>query len=70
MLAIGIGYSDSILNVCIHSKIRKKRIVAFLIDETQIQIGSTEQAWPWVAIEPLHRRILGVYITYQDMGIF
>ena len=43
--------SDSILNVSIHSKIRK-RIVAFLIiDETQIQIGSsTEQAWLWVAI--------------------
>jgi transposase-like protein len=28
----------------------RKRIVAFLIDETQIQIGSTEQAWLWVAI--------------------
>jgi putative transposase len=40
----------------------KKRIVAFLIDETQIQIGSTE-AWLWVAIEPLHRRILGVYVS-------
>ena len=48
----------------------KKRIVAFLIDETQIQIGSTEQAWLWVAIEPPHRRILGVYIIYQDIGIF
>jgi hypothetical protein len=28
----------------------KKRIAAFLIDETQIQIGSTEQAWLWVDI--------------------
>jgi transposase-like protein len=40
----------------IHPFKNKKRIVAFLIDETQIQIGSTE-AWLWVAIEPLHRSI-------------
>ena len=29
-----------------------KRIAAFLIDETQLQIGSTE-AWIWVAVERL-----------------
>jgi hypothetical protein len=27
-----------------------------------IQIGGTE-AWIWVAIEPVHRDILGVYIS-------
>jgi putative transposase len=39
-----------------------KRIAAFLIDETQLQIGSTE-AWVWVAVEPIHRVVLGVFIS-------
>jgi transposase-like protein len=39
-----------------------KRIAGFLIDETQIQIGGTE-LWLWVAIEPIHRTILGGYIS-------
>ena len=49
-----------------------KRIAAFLIDETQMQIGGTE-AWLWVAIEPIHRAILGVYLQtqeYADSRIF
>ena len=33
---------------------KKTRVTAFIIDETQIQIGSNK-AWLWVAIEPLHR---------------
>src|SRR5919197_2475101 len=41
---------------------RKTRITAFIIDETQIQIGYNE-AWLWVAVEPIHRQILGVYIS-------
>jgi transposase-like protein len=57
-----IGYSDSILNI-IYLSIQNKRIVAIFIDETQIKIGSIEETWLWVAIEPsLHRKILGVYI--------
>lgn len=39
-----------------------KRIAAFLIDETQLQIGSTE-SWVWVAVEPIHRVVLGVYFS-------
>ncbi len=39
-----------------------KRIAVFLIDETYIQIGGTE-AWIWIAIEPIHRIVLGVYIS-------
>ena len=31
-----------------------KRVSAFLIDETMIQIGDTK-AWLWVAVEPVHR---------------
>jgi putative transposase len=36
-----------------------KWIAAFLIDETQMQIGGTE-AWLLVAIERIHRAILAV----------
>ena len=39
-----------------------KRVSAFLIDETMVQIGP-DQAWLWVAVEPIHRQILGVYIS-------
>jgi putative transposase len=41
---------------------RCKRVSAFLIDETMLQIG-TDEAWLWVAVEPIHKQILGVYIS-------
>jgi transposase-like protein len=41
-----------------------KRVTAFLIDETYIRIGGCE-AWVWIAIEPVHRYILLVYMSYQ-----
>jgi len=41
---------------------RCKRVSAFLIDETMIQIGYSE-AWLWVVVEPIHKQILGVYIS-------
>ena len=44
------------------NKKKSSRITAFVIDETQIQIGSDE-AWLWIAIEPIYHRILGVYIS-------
>jgi len=44
----------------------RKRVSAFLIDETMLQIG-TEEAWLWVAVEPIHKQILG--FTSQDTGI-
>ncbi|OLE43277.1 MAG: hypothetical protein AUF73_02770 [Thaumarchaeota archaeon 13_1_20CM_2_39_11] len=40
-----------------------KRVPAFLIDETMIQIGSSNEAWLWIAVEPIHRQILGVHIS-------
>jgi putative transposase len=43
-----------------------KRVAAFLIDETMVQIGS-DQAWLWIAVEPIHRQILGVYIKHRNM---
>ena len=38
-----------------------KRVSAFLIDETMVQIGP-DHAWLWVAVEPIHRQIR-VYIS-------
>ena len=44
-----------------------KRVHAFLIDETYVQVGSFE-AWVWVAVEPVHRYILGVHLSrHQNM---
>ena len=39
-----------------------KRVQAFLVDETYVKVGSFE-AWVWVAVEPVHRYILGVYLS-------
>jgi transposase-like protein len=39
-----------------------KRVSVFLIDETMLQI-STDEAWLWIAVEPIHKQILGVYIS-------
>jgi putative transposase len=41
---------------------KKSRITAFIIDETQIQIG-TNEAWLWIATEPIRHKILGIYIS-------
>src|ERR1700693_4027837 len=44
-----------------------KRVQAFLVDETYVTVGSSE-AWVWVAVEPVHRFILGVYLSrHQNM---
>ena len=44
-----------------------KRVQAFLVDETYLKVGSFE-AWVWVAVEPIHRCILGVYLSrHQNM---
>jgi len=43
------------------------RVYAFLVDETYVKVGSFE-AWVWVAVEPVHRFILGVYLSrYRNM---
>ena len=45
---------------------KRKRISAFIIDETVIQIGS-QHFWLWLCIEPIHRSVLG--ILYQKREI-
>ena len=39
--------------------LKRTRVTAFIIDETILQIGS-DYAWLWVAIEPVHKQVLGV----------
>jgi transposase-like protein len=46
---------------------KKSRIAAFGIDQTIIQIGGAN-AWLWVAVEPMHYRIILEFI-FQGTGI-
>jgi putative transposase len=43
---------------------KRKRVSAFIIDETVIQIGS-QHFWLWVCIEPIHSSVLGIYISEE-----
>ena len=43
---------------------KRKRVSAFIIDETVIQIGS-HSFWLWISIEPVHRSVLGIYISKE-----
>jgi len=44
--------------------LQEKRVSAFMIDETIIQIGN-QQFWLWTCIEPVHRSVLGIYISEE-----
>ena len=41
---------------------KHRKISAFIIDETIIQIGG-QHFWLWICIEPIHRSVLGIYIS-------
>ena len=44
---------------------KRKRVAAFIIDETAvIQIGS-KHFWLWFCIEPIHSSVLGIYISEE-----
>ncbi|HSF01249.1 MAG TPA: hypothetical protein VLA48_10200, partial [Nitrososphaeraceae archaeon] len=43
---------------------KNRRISAFIIDETVIQIGG-QHFWLWTCIEPVHRSVLGIYISEE-----
>jgi putative transposase len=43
---------------------KRKRINEFIVDETQIKVGS-QYIWLWVAIEPKHRQILQIDISFE-----
>ena len=41
---------------------KRKRVSAFIIDETVIQIG-WKHYYLWIATEPVHKTLLGIYIS-------
>ncbi|HJT85553.1 MAG TPA: hypothetical protein VJ697_13815 [Nitrososphaeraceae archaeon] len=43
---------------------KRKRVSAFIIDETIIQIGS-QHFWLWICIEPIHKSVLGINISQE-----
>jgi len=43
---------------------KRKRVSAFIIDETVIQIGN-QHFWLWFCIEPVNSSILGIYISEE-----
>jgi transposase-like protein len=42
---------------------KHRRVSAFIINETIIQIG-VENFWLWICIEPVHKTLLGIYISF------
>jgi|GEM_PF-6515307 len=48
--------------ICRVSDYKRKRVSAFIIDETVILIGS-QHFWLWICIEPIHSSVLGIYIS-------
>ena len=60
ILLYGIGYKG-----LVHVKsINSKRVSAFIIDETVIQMGG-QHFWLWFCIEPIHCSVLGIYISEE-----
>jgi putative transposase len=47
---------------------KRKRVSAFIIDETIIQIGSTH-FWLWICIEPVQKSVLWIHIS-QERNMF
>lgn len=43
---------------------KHRRISAFIIDETIIRIGD-HHFWVWIAIEPVHKSVLGIYLSEE-----
>jgi putative transposase len=43
---------------------RRRRISAFIIDETIIQVGS-QHFWLWIAIEPVRKTVLGIHLSKE-----
>ena len=43
---------------------KRKRVSAFIIDETVIKIGN-HHFWLWICIEPVNRTILGMHISNE-----
>ena len=42
----------------------RKRVSAFIIDKTVIQIDD-QHFWLWICVEPIHRSVLGIHISEE-----
>ena len=47
-----------------HIYSKRRRVSAFVIDETIIQIGN-QHFWLWIAIEPIHKSVIGINISEE-----
>jgi transposase-like protein len=47
---------------------KRKRISAFIVDETVIQIGN-QHFWLWITIEPVKRTVLGIHISNERNNV-
>ncbi|MDR4512562.1 MAG: hypothetical protein MRJ93_12755 [Nitrososphaeraceae archaeon] len=54
---------DSEVWIC--QSFKRKRVTAFIIDETIIQIGN-KHYWLWLCIEPVHSFVIGIYISERE----
>ena len=43
---------------------KRKRVSAFIIDATVVQIAS-QHFWLWICIEPIDKSVLGIYISEE-----
>jgi transposase-like protein len=43
---------------------KRKRVSAFIIDETVIQVGN-QHFWLWFCIEPIYSSVLGIHISEE-----
>ena len=48
---------------------KRKRVSAFIIDETIIQVGR-QHFWLWFCIEPIDKSVLGIYISEERNMLF
>src|SRR5215213_6886496 len=49
----------------------KRRISGFLVgDETQIRVGKEYFFWIWIAIEPVNKLILDIYLSAAEKNMF
>ena len=44
---------------------KHKRVSAFIIDETVIQVGSQQHFWLWFCIELIDKSVFGIYISQE-----
>ena len=49
---------------------RRKISGGFIVDETQIKVGKEYFFWIWIAIEPINKLILDIYLSLAERNMF